>query len=139
MMLLRQEVRESDLYNSVLDALGVGAVAAVYATGGEALPTHIGKQFESICLQWIQRKNAAGELPFPVFEFGQWWGADPKTREQADIEVVAANRNEKRVFVGECKWRNRFDWAEAARTLEHRAQLLRASTSGPCAYLPRTA
>lgn len=66
-----------------------------------------------------------GELPFPVFEFGQWWGTDPKTREQVDIDVVAANRNEKRVFVGECKWRNRFDWAEAARTLEHRAQLLK--------------
>lgn len=67
---------------------------------GGALPTYIGKQFESICLQWIQRKNAAGELPFPVFEFGQWWGTNPKTREQVDIDVVAANRNEKRVFVG---------------------------------------
>lgn len=98
-MLLRQEVRESALYNSVLNALGAGAVAIAYATGG-ALPTYIGKQFESICLQWIQRKNAAGELPFPVFEFGQWWGTNPKTREQVDIDVVAANRNEKRVFVG---------------------------------------
>lgn len=117
----------------------LSTVAAAYATGGEALPTYIGKQYESVCLQWIQRKNAAGELPFPVFEFGQWWGTDPKTREQADIDVIAANRNEKRVFAGECKWRNRFDWAEAARVLEHRAQLLRASTSGPCAYLPRTA
>lgn len=124
-MLLRQEVRESALYNSVLNALGAGPVAAAYATGGEALPTYIGKQFESICLQWIQRKNAAGELAFHVFEFGQWWGTDSKTREQVDIDVVAANRNEKRVFVGECKWRNRFDWAEAARTLEHRAQLLK--------------
>ena len=53
------------------------------------------------------------------------WGTDPKTREQADIDAMAANRNEKRVFVGECKWRNRFDWAEAARVLEHRAQLLK--------------
>lgn len=78
-MLLRQEVRESALYNSVLNALGAGSVAAAYATGGEALPTYIGKQFESICLQWIQRKNAAGELAFPVFEFGQWWGTNPKT------------------------------------------------------------
>lgn len=99
-MLLRQEVCESALYNSVLNALGAGAVAIAYATGGGALPTYIGKQFESICLQWIQRKNAAGELPFPVFEFGQWWGTNPKTREQVDIDVVAANHNEKRVFVG---------------------------------------
>lgn len=63
-MLLRQEVRESALYNSVLNALGAGSVAAAYATGGEALPTYIGKQFESICLQWIQRKNAAGNWRF---------------------------------------------------------------------------
>lgn len=63
----------------------LSTVAAAYATGGEALPAYIGKQYESVCLQWIQRKNA----------------------------------------VGECKWRNRFDWAEAARVLEHRAQLLK--------------
>ena len=104
---------------------GAGAVAATYATGGPAFSTYVGKQFELVCLQWVRRQAAAGALPFPVLEFGQWWGTDPRVREEADIDIVAANRAERMVLVGECKWRNSFDETEAISTLARRCGLLK--------------
>lgn len=103
---------------------GMGRAVVPYATSGQVFDTYIGKQFESICLQWIRRQSKAGRLAFPALEFGQWWGTDPKVREEVDIDVVAANKIEREVLVGECKWRNGFDESAAIRTLEERSDLL---------------
>ena len=43
---------------------------------GEVL-LYAGKQFETVCQQWVVRRNGAGELPFLASSFGRWWGADP--------------------------------------------------------------
>ncbi len=104
---------------------GAGAVAAGYATEGPALATYVGKQFELICLQWLRRESTAGRLAFPALEFGQWWGTDPTAREEVDIDVIAANKLEKQILVGECKWRTSFDETAAIEALEHRSLLLR--------------
>ncbi len=98
-------------------------VAQAHAFGNELLD-FVGHQFEIMCLQWLARKNAAGELPFPATSFGQWWGSDPATHETADIDVIAANTTEKMALFGECKWRNEFDETEALRKLEERASLV---------------
>lgn len=107
---------------------GVGGAAARYATSGTALSTYVGKQFESICLQWVRRESVAGRLPFAALEFGQWWGTDPASREETDIDVVAANRDERKALVGECKWRASFDETAAIEALEHRSTLLKGFT-----------
>ena len=104
---------------------GAGAAAADYATSGPAFATYLGGQFELVCLQWVRRESAAGRLPFAALEFGQWWGTDPQAREETDIDVVAANKAEHRLLVGECKWRNSFDETAAIEALRHRATLLR--------------
>ena len=104
---------------------GAGRAAAAYTTAGQAFTTYIGKQFETICLQWVRRESNAGALPFAALEFGQWWGTDPEAREEVDIDVVAANKMEREVLVGECKWRGSFDETSAIATLEHRSTLLR--------------
>ncbi|MEE8717061.1 MAG: ATP-binding protein [Coriobacteriales bacterium] len=104
---------------------GVGAAVAGYATSGPAFATYLGGQFELVCLQWLRRESAAGRLPFAALEFGQWWGTDPSAREETDIDVIAANRTERKLLVGECKWRNSFDETAAIEALEHRATLLR--------------
>ena len=45
-------------------------------------------------------------------------------REQVDVDVVAASSAERRLLVGECKWRGSFNETEAVKTLERRARLL---------------
>lgn len=105
---------------------GVGRSVAGYATSGQAFLTYVGKQFEDVCLQWIRRESIAGRLPFAALEFGRWWGTDPHSHEEADIDVVAVNAIERELLVGECKWRNSFDETGALRTLMGRAELLRS-------------
>lgn len=107
---------------------GAGSTVAGYATSGQALATYVGGQFERLCLQWVRRESVAGRLPFAALEFGRWWGNDPQAREETDIDVVAANRAERKVLVGECKWRNSFDESAAIEALEHRSTLLKGFT-----------
>jgi len=104
---------------------GAGQAAARATAFGDAFSTHVGKRFENICLQWLARQNRSGKLPFAASSFGQWWGADPAAREQADIDVIAADKPSKQILLGECKWRNTFDETEALEKLEARATLMK--------------
>lgn len=104
--------------------LGAGAAVAREVASSQSLPTYEGTQFERVCMEWLARRNAAGSLPFLATSFGRWWGTDPQAREQADIDVIAANRSRRALICGECKWRNSFDESGAIRTLEHRATLV---------------
>ncbi|OZG66557.1 ATP-binding protein [Bifidobacterium eulemuris] len=103
---------------------GTGETAARTAVFGPALDTYVGQQFETICQQWITRANGEGDLPFLASEFGKWWGGDPRTREQADIDVIAANRSEGRLLLGECKWKNSLNVADTIATLRSRSHLI---------------
>ena len=107
---------------------GLGSTAARFALG-DTLSTYVGKQFESICLQWLVGEAREGRLPFMPTEFGTWWGPDPEAREQVDIDVLVGNRREKALVAGECKWRNSFDETEAIRILAHRAELIEGYTN----------
>ncbi|MDR0884933.1 MAG: ATP-binding protein [Clostridiales Family XIII bacterium] len=71
---------------------------------------YIGKNtFEEIALQYLIRKNNSGELPFLATKFGKWWGNDKIEKKQSDIDVVVEDfEYEKKVILGECKWRNSF-------------------------------
>ena len=104
---------------------GAGKAVAQATAFGERLSTYVGSQFEAICLQWLIRQNAAGSLPFIATSFGRWWGTDPARREQADIDVIAANPLDKAIAFGECKWRNAFDETSAISELEMRSRLVR--------------
>ena len=103
---------------------GLGEAASKVATDGEAFSTYIGMQFEGICRQWLIRQARAGSLPFLPLEIGHWWGTDPSIHERVDIDVVAGNKMDGNLYVGECKYRSTFDESEALKTLEHRATLI---------------
>lgn len=104
---------------------GAGRAVAQGTAFGEAFSTYVGKRFEDVCRQWLVRRNRKNGLPFLASSFGQWWGTDPAAREQADIDVIAADKPTKRILLGECKWRASFDETEALRKLEARASLLK--------------
>ena len=112
---------------------GAGKAVARRVAFGEAFSTHVGQQFEKVCLQWLLRENREGRLPILASSFGSWWGADPSRREQTDIDVIAADQQSKMALFGECKWRNSFNETDAIDALVHRSHLVKGYT--PCGYL----
>ncbi len=103
---------------------GAGRAVARRKAFGEAFTTYEGAVFEEVCLQWLQQENQREALPFVATEFGRWWGADPQKYEQTDIDVVAADPQERTIILGECKWRNSFNEHEALDALANRAGLI---------------
>lgn len=104
---------------------GAGRAVAKKRAAGEALATYEGYAFERVCLQWLQRANQNDALPFLATEFGSWWGTNPVKREQTDIDVVAADSQEKKILLGECKWRGSVNETEALEDLRERVGLIK--------------
>ena len=104
---------------------GNGDIIADTEVFGERLSSYIGKPpFESICLQYFQRVNRLGKLPFTATSFGSWWGNDSVEKKQADFDVIAVNRTDKKIILGECKWKNNISVEEEVKKLLSKEHLL---------------
>lgn len=66
--------------------------------------SYMGLVFENICSDYLAVQNALGNLPFLFTSIGRWWGTDPKTHKQVEIDLIANDGND--YFICECKWRN---------------------------------
>ncbi len=66
--------------------------------------SYMGLVFERICADYLTAKNAEGTLPFLFTSLGRWWGSDPKTHRQVEIDLIA--NDGKDYLICECKWRN---------------------------------
>ena len=66
--------------------------------------SYMGLVFEKICLDYLNAKNASGELPILFTSIGRWWGTNPSTHSQEEIDLIA--KDGKDYLFGECKWRN---------------------------------
>lgn len=108
---------------------GLSQSAAIHGTQGGAFSTFVGQQFEEMCVQWVVRRCRNGELDFLPTEIGKWWGNDPVAREQTDIDIVMEDSINGRMLLGECKWRNTVNEAEAVATLRGRAGLVPGKAS----------
>lgn len=79
----------------------------------ENLPSYMGGIFETICCQYLIRLAKQRKLPFVPHDIGRWWGANPKTKKQDDIDILALNRNRESAIFCECKFKNAaFDMKE---------------------------
>lgn len=103
---------------------GAGALVARALTD-EQIDTYLGHRFERLAGEWLLGEALAGRLPVQATAFGSWWGTDPDLREQADIDVLAANRTQRKLVAGECKYRESFDETEAIERLTHRSTLVK--------------
>lgn len=65
--------------------------------------SYMGLVFEKVCTDYLCIKNAKGELPILFTKVGRWWGTNPATHCQEEIDLVA-NDGKDYIF-GECKWR----------------------------------
>jgi AAA+ ATPase superfamily predicted ATPase len=86
-------------------------LSAVTAGLGEAVYDHeverrfnayMGFIFEDICKQWLFEQAKKNALPFFIGAPGRWWGANPATRAQEEIDIMAARKND--ALLAECKW-----------------------------------
>ena len=73
--------------------------------------------FETVCREFLRRKNRLDELPFRISNLGRWWGklnitvlSDSEKEKPAavdsEIDIVAIDAESKHYIIGECKFRN---------------------------------
>lgn len=72
----------------------------------DELSGYMGEVFESICEQYMLRLAKRRRLPFVPYKIGRWWGANPKTKKQDDIDILALDKSGEAAIFCECKFKN---------------------------------
>lgn len=86
-------------------AIMSGRIEQTYQAAVEnRLSGYMGLVFEKMCRDFILYYDDA--LPVNLGAIGQWWGGNPSTRRQAQIDVVVTAADSRRGLVGSCKFRN---------------------------------
>ncbi|MCL2031770.1 MAG: ATP-binding protein [Methanomassiliicoccaceae archaeon] len=85
------------------------------------IPDFMGHVFEDVCVQYLTRLNAKGRLPFTFDSIGRWWGGNPVTKKETEIDVVASSGN--KMIVGECKWKSKETGVDVYRDLRNKAAM----------------
>lgn len=90
----------------------------------DELPRFMGPVFERMCTQWLWHVNDTNQLPFLITNARRWWGSNPTTKQQEEIDIVASTIDPDAALFCECKWRNKPTGMEELHTLQSRSQLL---------------
>ena len=69
------------------------------------LSEYMGRGFEEICKQYLWKQLLTGNAPVEFSSLGRWWGNDPKTKSQTEIDIMGEADKNTALF-GECKWTN---------------------------------
>jgi AAA+ ATPase superfamily predicted ATPase len=83
----------------------------------------MGPVFEDVCMQYLLRLNASGRLPFLFDSIGRWWGGNPITKKETEVDIVAASSIGKEIIIGECKWQNKEAGTEVYAGLKEKAAM----------------
>lgn len=88
-----------------ISAISRGMGASVYESLVKPqIADFMGTIFEEMCRQYLYQPAIFSTLPFPVGSIGRWWGTNPLTRTQEEIDIMAIYDD--KAILGECKWRN---------------------------------
>ena len=82
-----------------------GAADLAYRRIKPHLTDYMGKVFEDICTQYLWKLLLTGRSPVQFSSLGRWWGNDPRTRSQTEIDIIGEQDKDTALF-GECKWTN---------------------------------
>ena len=99
-----------------------GATDLAYSRIESHLSEYMGLVFEEICRQYLWKLLLTGECPVEFSELGCWWGNDPRTRSQSEIDIMGEADKNTALF-GECKWTNEKVDLGVLETLVARSQL----------------
>lgn len=117
-------------YRFVEPAVGMieqnaGELVAAEALRDDQLATYVGHWYEEIVRAWVLERAKRGRLAFAPTLVGSWWGTNQATRSQDDVDVVAGNPREKKILLGECKWRGSVNETELVRKQIERAAIFK--------------
>ena len=98
------------------------AVDLAYKRIEPNLPRYMGHVFEDICTQYLWSLLLHGKSPVDFSEIGRWWGTDPRTKSQTEIDIMAEQDRHIALF-GECKWTNEKVDLDVLETLVERSHL----------------
>lgn len=111
-------------YGSLVEAGRSDAIA--HRMMEKEFPTFVGPAFEDICRQWIMRQVERDALDILPREIGSWWGTDPRSRRQEEIDIVAPGIDGD-LLLGECKWRSEAVDVDVLDKLVERSELFTAA------------
>ena len=106
--------------------IGRGAADLAYRRIAPNLPDFMGKVFEDICQEYLWKLLLEGNSPVEFSSLGRWWGTDPATRRQEEIDIMGEQDSSTALF-GECKWRQEPVDAGVLETLVNRSRLFHYS------------
>lgn len=99
-----------------------GAADLAYQRIEPYLSDYMGNIFEEICRQYLWKLLLSGKSPVEFRDLGRWWGTDPQTRRQTEIDIMGEKDKEEALFC-ECKWTNEKADVNVLGKLEHRSRL----------------
>ncbi len=73
-------------------------------TIGDRLSDYMGLTFEKMCRDFILYYDE--QMPINIAAAGEWWGGNPRTHKQAQLDVVVTSSDSRSIIVGSCKFRN---------------------------------
>lgn len=101
-----------------------GANELAYRRIEPYLSDYMGKVFEGLCKQYLWKLLLNGESPVEFGELGRWWGTDPSTHSQEEIDIMGEQDKDTALF-GECKWTKEKVDAGVLETLVRRSRMFR--------------
>lgn len=69
------------------------------------LSDYMGKVFENMCKRYMMELSRQKKLPFTILNIGRWRGNNPIEKREEKIDLIGINNIEKRMILGECKYR----------------------------------
>ena len=81
----------------------------------------MGGVFEEICKQYLWKLLLEGRCAVNFSDIGRWWGTNPKTKAQEEIDIIGTDKNS--ALFGECKWTNEKVDLSVLETLVERSNL----------------
>ncbi len=71
----------------------------------DRIPEYMGFIFERMARDYIEKY---ADTPFLIKDIGRWWGGNPRTHKEAEIDIVAISaENPDEGIIASCKYRNK--------------------------------
>lgn len=105
--------------NSSIIARGASDLA--YKRIESEISDYMGSVFEEIAKQYLWKCLIDGTCPIDFCDLGRWWGTNPKTRKQEEIDIMGTDKNS--ALFAECKWTNEKVDLSVLETLVERSKL----------------
>lgn len=98
-----------------------GATDLAYKRIVPEISAYMGGVFEEICKQYLWKLLLRGACAVNFSDIGRWWGTNPKTKSQEEIDIMGTDKDS--ALFGECKWKNEKVDLSVLETLVERSNL----------------